>query len=552
MQAATGLLEEALPVFSPQVELCQAGVLFALPALISQGLLEFKKVYKPLQRGYYGFASIILTLAIMALCRIKNPEQLKQCKTGELGRIIGLDRLPETRNLREKLGQIVSQQKAKSFNEHLLNQWLDKEECIYFYVDGHVRIYYGHQAELTSKYVSRQKLCLSATTEYWVNDGSGMPYLVIAGELHEKLQDVIEHQIIPQIMQADFIIKRKQQNEPVLFTMIFDREAYEPEFFQRLWKRKIAIITYRKNVKDLWDEQCFKDHDIKVIGNNVRMQLYEQNIVLNGHTFREVRSLNQAGHQTAIITTHPTISIGQIAGQMFSRWSQENFFRYMIADYDFDKIAEFGTEAIDENKTVVNPEYRKLSHRIKKLKEKTARLQAKLYPLVEKMNDDDIDQLPAITAKQADYMQSIEQLKDQEKQLVQQREQIPARIKLKDMPEGKRYNKLKTESKLFLNIIKMICYRAETTLAEQLTPFFAKAREEKRMLIKQIFNTAADLIPDQQNQTLTINLYTLSTPRANNAAEKLCEILNKTETVFPGTDLRLIYKTSAYQITKNQ
>ncbi len=42
----------------------------------------------------------------------------------------------------------------------------------------------------------------------------------------------------------------------------------------------------------------------------------------------------------------------------------------MIMDYDFDKMIEFGTEAIDENKEVVNPQYRRLTHRLKKTKEK--------------------------------------------------------------------------------------------------------------------------------------------------------------------------------------
>jgi len=553
MQAATGLLQEAHPVFEPQAELCHAGILLAIPALISQGLFEYKKVYEPLRKGYYGFTSIILTFAIMALCRIKNPEQLKQCKVGEIGRIIGLDRLPEAKNLRSKLQQIVFQQKARDFNEHLLNHWLDKEECIYFYVDGHVRIYYGSQAQLTSKYVSRQKLCLSATTEYWVNDCTGMPYLVVSGELHEKLQDVIETQIIPEILTSDFIKKRQQQNEPVIFTLIFDREAYQPSFFYRLWKdHKIAVITYRKNVKDLWTDEYFKSYEIQVIGNNVSMLLYEQKTVLDGHTFREVRYLGEGGHQTSIITTHPSIGIEQIAGQMFSRWSQENFFRYMIADYDFDKIVEFGVEAIDENRMVVNPEYRKLTQRIKKVKEKRGRLEAKFYSLVEKINENTIDQLPAITAKQAEYMETIKNLKNQENQLIEQRKQTPARVMLKEMPTNKRYNKLKTESKLFLNIIKMICYRAETALAEQFTPFFARTKEEKRMLVKQIFNTAADLVPDENNKTITIMLYSLSTPRANFAAGKLCELLNETESVFPDTDYKLIFKTTASQTTKNQ
>lgn len=134
----------------------------------------------------------------------------------------------------------------------------------------------------------------------------------------------------------------------------------------------------------------------------------------------------------------------------------------------------------------------------------------------------------------------------------QKRTETSARITVKQMPENNRYNKLKTESKLFMNIIKMICYRAETALAQQIEKFFAKDKNEKRMLIKQIFTTAADLIPDEKNKTLTVQLYALSTPRYNKAAKSLCELLNQTETIFPETDLKLIFKTTASQIPKDQ
>lgn len=544
--AAAGVLEQAPPVFESQQEVIQGGVLFALPALLSQGLMDYSEVYEPLPKGYYSFDSIVLTLAIMALCRIKNPEQLKQCKVGELGRVIGLDRVPEAKCLREKLKQIVDQNQAENFNRHLMERWISKEQCVYFYVDGHVRIYYGDQAQLTSKYVSRQKLCLSATTEYWVNDSQGLPYLVVTGELSERLQQVIEKEIIPRLLQNQFIQTRKQGNEPILFTLVFDREAYEPTFFNRLWEDyRIAVITYRKNVKDLWEEKLFKPFEIQILENKVDMLLYEQEVILNNLPFREVRCLTETGHQTAIITTHPGISIQEIASKMFSRWSQENFFRYMIADYDFDKMVQFGVETIDENKLIVNPEYRQLTHRIKKQREKIQRLEAKFYPMIEKINDQNIDQLPSFTAKQAEYKIAVEELKKQLLQLKQNRTDTAAKITLKQMPENKRYNKLKTESKLFMNIIKMICYRAESALAALVNPIYVKGKNEKRMLIKQIFNTAADLIPDYENHILTVQLYSLSRPRDNKAVIQLCELLNQSETIFPGTNLKLIFKTTA-------
>ena len=73
----------------------------------------------------------------------------------------------------------------------------------------------------------------------------------------------------------------------------------------------------------------------------------------------------------------PTLETNLIAGRMFGRWCQENFFRYLIGDCDFDKMTSFGTESIDLDKEVVNPEYRKLTHQIKKTREKIQRLQAR-------------------------------------------------------------------------------------------------------------------------------------------------------------------------------
>ena len=57
-------------------------------------------------------------------------------------------------------------------------------------------------------------------------------------------------------------------------------------------------------------------------------------------------------------------------------------------DYDFDKMTSFGTESIDPDKEVVNPEYRKLTHQIKKIREKIQRIQARFFPLIEQAIDE--------------------------------------------------------------------------------------------------------------------------------------------------------------------
>ena len=524
-------------------------MLFLLPALLAHGLLKTKEVYSWPSKFYYSLESIVLTLAFMALLRIKNPEQLKQCKPGELGRIIGLDRVPEVKCLRRKIGLLTRQRQAGHLNTILVDSWYSggsSQDAEFLYIDGHVRIYYGDKANLPVKYVSRQKLCLSATTEYWVNDAQGLPVMMVMGELTEKLQTVIEYQIIPELQKTILLSRQPTCDNTPICTLIFDREAYEPAFFARLWEKyKIAIITYRKNVKDKWPEECFKNVAVAVLQQTVNMQLCEQGTNLGGYWFREIRRKGETGHQTSIVTTHPTLEPSFIAGRMFGRWCQENFFRYLIEDYDFDKMVSFGIEPVDPEKEIVNPQYRKLTHQLKKVREKIQRLEARFFPLIQLAIDQPLDNLPLITNKQMEYKEKIDFFKNQEMEILDHRAKVKPRLKVCQMPQQERYNKLKTESKLLMNVIRMICYRAESSVAEWIAPYLAKAENEKRMVVKQIIQACADLTPDYEKKTLTVTLHSLSANRFNEAANELTKILNQTETIFPGTDLKMIFEITA-------
>ncbi len=531
----------AAPRFDAQESVLYGGVLFLLPALVQQGLFKASEVYTGVKEGFYRVESIVLTLAIMALCRIKNPEQTKQCKPGELGKVIGLDRIPEVKCLRKKVKELCDQNKSAQPSQEMFRHWMPEEpDNIFLYVDGHVRIYHGSKASLPSKYVSRQKLCLSGTTEFWVNDVNGSPLMVVTGELTEKLQQVIEEEIIPQIT-ATGALPAPTADQPVC-TVVFDREAYSVPLFRSLLEKRIAIITYRKNVKDIWDEKLFETVEIQEKGTKKTMRICEQETVLDGFSLREIRVLTATGHQTAIVTTNKVITAGEVALNMFSRWSQENYFKYMIANYDFDKMISYGVETIDENKEVVNPPHRVIKYQIKKAKEKKKRLEAQFYPLLEQAIDTQVQEMPALTNKQKAVKDKIDDFDEQIRNLQTQAKAIPPRIKLKDMPQTNRYNKLKTESKMLMNIIKMICYRAETAVANLAVPYLAKDADEKRKFIRQIIDSPVDMSPDYQQKILTITLYSLSANRYNEALKELIILMNQTETIFPGTDLTLNFK----------
>jgi len=93
LMAALGLLEDAPPLFAQARNLPRAGVLLAVPALLTAGLLPaVEKIYGSLGPSFYGLRTTMVAYVLLALLRIPRPEALKEHSPSALGRIVGLDR----------------------------------------------------------------------------------------------------------------------------------------------------------------------------------------------------------------------------------------------------------------------------------------------------------------------------------------------------------------------------------------------------------------------------------------------------------------------------
>ena len=154
----------------------------------------------------------------------------------------------------------------------------------------------------------------------------------------------------------------------------------------------------------------------------------------------------------------------------------------------------------------------------------------------------ELEQTEKNIEEQLECRQKLESLAVEEQDLIDHRKQQPYRISIGEMPEDARYNKLKMESKHLQNIIKIICYRAETAIANLLAGHYRKSTNEIRALAKSIIFARADLYPDYQTNTLTVRLNSLATPRDNMAIREIYQTLNDYEALFPGTKLKLVYK----------
>jgi hypothetical protein len=546
--AAVGLLQEAPSRFERAESVAQGGVLWALPALLANGLLRGAQECFGLPPGFYSLTQILVLLAILALARVKTLEQLRYQPAGEWGKLLGLDRIPEVRTLREKVKQLAQPEAVSEWGKMLAREWMaeDPEAAGFLYVDGHVRVYHGAQTKLPRRYVARQRLCLRGMTDYWVNDQQGRPFFVISSALTAGLLATLKSDIVPRLLAeapgqpsgeelAAYPYRRR-------FTLVFDREGYSPDFFQSMWALRIACQTYHKYPGENWPLSEFAERVVELPhGESVRMRLAERGTRLGQNVWvREIRKLTDTEHQVSILTTNFEATITSIAAHMFARWSQENFFQYMMQHFAIDRLVDYQTGHADETAQVVNPAYRKLEQEIKtkvgKRSRKLAQFGAVTLPV-----DSEVQAVAAYEQAKGQLREEIELLERDLVTLKAQRKETPKHVRWIDLPEPERFVPLAPTRKRFLDTIKMIAYRAETALGSSLREVMARS-DDTRALLRGIFTTEADLIPDEGAGTLTVALHHLTNRASDEAVRFLAEHLNATETVYPGTNLRLVYK----------
>ncbi len=545
-----GALESAPLEFQAACDVTHGGVLLALPALLAVGLLRCTAQMYQLPKGFYGIDSIFLLLALLALARVRSLEQLRYEAPGEWGKLLGLDRIPEVRTLRAKLKRLCQDLgRALRWNAALAKEWITRQDAaeLYFYCDGHVRVYHGEQTALPRHYVARERLCLRATTDYWINAMDGQPFLYVNKEVDPGLIATLQQEVIPWLEAK--VGKTPEQERRLAedprapwFTLVLDREGYSPALFESLWQKRIAILTYHKYPQDEWPPEEFTPQHVALAGSEtVTLHLAERGTQLSNQFWvREIRKRSERGHQTSILTTHFQAPMATLAASLFARWCQENFFRYMREHYGLDRLIEYGTEPVPDAIQVVNPAWRKLDSQIRSKTGQRQRWAAQFGALA--LSADPAEsELQGFQQRKGHLREEIGDLDVEIEKLKQARKDIPPHLPVKSLPEEDRFTRLRTERKHFIDTIKMIAYRAESSLASLLREHIARP-DDARTLLRQIFDTEADLMPDPVTKTLTVSLHHLTQAAHDQAIEHLLAELNATQTIFPGTHLTLVFK----------
>ncbi len=532
--ARAGMLDEAAPVITEGASLPLAGALSILPALVATGLLDVmadvygagRRVAGVRRAAFYGLRSLVLCVVFSCLVGEPRAEGLTRLDPVAIGRLLGLDRAPEVRRMRARLAELAEEDKSAEVFMDLARRHIDAhpEAIGLLYVDGHVRAYHG-TAEVSKAHVARMRIAMPAEVDTWVSDRFGDGLLVWQAQpgasLTSELKVVCE--------------KVRQLLGPgARPTICFDRGGWSPKLFAQLVKEGFDILTYRKaplprEPKSSFHPVTFTDE----LGRSQDYLLSDRQVRISYDAGRRRFSCRQitrldkdSGHQTQVLTTRADPDAGLLAYAMFSRWRQENFFRYMRAHYGLDALDAYETAPDDRGRLVANPARRDANRAVAEARRSLAQAEATQgkTALAGRLPDKEVADAFAAAQAEVDRLAEVARA-------------IPAKVALAEVrPDAVR---LDVERKRIMDAIRMATYNAESALARLVAPHYARAEDEARSLLHEIFKASADM--EIVGTTLHVRIDPLSAPRRTRALAGLCAELTATKTCYPGTQLTLAY-----------
>ena len=110
-----------------------------------------------------------------------------------------------------------------------------------------------------------------------------------------------------------------------------------------------------------------------------------------------------------------------------------------------------------------------------------------------------------------------------------------------DLDNDDKLDMIPSKQRLLLDIIRMIAYRAETRMILAIAQMQGE-KTNARKLLSSVMTSDADILPDSDNAALRVRLFGLGSDSCDRALDALIDELNETKTIFPGTNMRMVYE----------
>ena len=468
-------------------EVKQGGALLAHPFLKKYGVEETLVGGVSSRNGRYGLKECVFCLLLLLGARlVKVEENIKHYDDEMMGGLIGCRRLPSLKTVRrvmadasEQIGNRVEQMKTE-YALKCLDVWGYEGA---FYLDGHFMPYTGGEHILYG-YNPQRRMPEKGRTAYVVNTGTGRPFYEVLSDGFDDFKVNIEKIV-------DFLIEEAGIERPVV---VFDRGGFGRESFEMIEGKADFICWYEGKVdipeKGVWREVKVP-HQSNTHGEPEYVkQEWKQQVIAEGDEkgrgYRRMVFIKKGQKVSPAITNMKQVSGKDVVLMLTRRWgAQENVFKELVID-GFNKIHSYGKdgyereyfdrEGIDENRTMENPEYRKLQQEKRELQNSRDLIVGRIVKKEEKKGK------PVEPTKH--QRKRLDEIESRLPQIMERLEYLPEQVLRIDYINDNGLMRLSNEKKKYFDLMNLVAYNFRQDLVEIAGPVYGNNRDVHQLVLK--------------------------------------------------------------------
>ena len=486
----------------------------------------------------------------LALAGEPRAEGATRVPPAALGRVLGLDRAPEVKTIRRKLGELAAAGQAADLIMALARRHAAArpQALGFLYVDGHARAYHGTRT-VQKMHIARLKFPAPATEETWVTSQDGEPVFMVAAEPSDSLAGELRR-LLPQLRQVVGDGRR--------VTVCFDRGGWSPALFADITEAGFDLLTWRKGPAPDLPAAAFttitcaddrgREHEYDLAdttvtltirdgprkGQTVSLRQVSRRVPARGGGTRQIHALTSRTDLAAgrgLLAADLTVAGGEL---LPLRPHPLRPGRPGLPRRHARRPGPAGPQPGQESRRRPGPPRRDPRRRRPGPARRQPGSPAQPPARPARHHHQPDDQRPG-HPRPGRAGRELQAAQDAAAA-------VPARIRLGEIaPDMVR---LEAEVKQITHAIRMAAYNAETPLARALDGHYARAGDEAYALIREALTTSGDICPG--NGQLLIRLDPLTAPRRTQALATLCDQLNQAQACYPGTDLVLRYEVKPH------
>jgi transposase len=512
----------SLIFYSHEIAFCyHIGVL-----LFSNEIYEFREHVKN---------ELATQFLVAILLGAKNIEQTKILDFNALKAMLGIV-TPNRFMQRKQLSEMATDENIKElqrFNALIVNA----HHYTDFYYDPHVKRYSGAEKILKGWCAILQKVSKIVNMDFFHTAVDGHPVYLEVGDNFNTMAERFMKQI------KDF--RDILHGENKVLTFIFDRGIFAFEVFEALINDKLThIITWEKGYKkDKWDEGKIGGTFSLLKRRNNMDDLIKYDFEYMDQEWEKksemrqliVRATNPKGRciEVSILTDDTGRKAEEIIELMFTRWVQENDFKYEEKHFGINEITTYSVmsykklENLIEDKQAKRGEYKALERVVRNIKGKLKNALFKKHSIKNNKKREEQEE------KIKDLSTNLEQIKIQMSTIDKEGSKIEELI-------DNEYKRLNTQTKKYMDCIKII---ARNIFYKVLQPFKEKYNNyrDDHVLFRNLSHAHGVVSFADEQVHVTIFPTAHYQPKVRKIIEEIFQQINNKRPLLPDGSKRVVH-----------